>query len=113
MWRSFLVKVSCLFPELFISTTTLDFTECVCVFSISDEIDAEEGSEGGDEDEKGEGEPADGEEALMEAGDGEDDRKEPGDEFVDKEHESQFCLETNFTGKGEQEETRDEDRKGT
>uniref|UniRef100_I3KTY2 U3 small nucleolar RNA-associated protein 25 homolog n=1 Tax=Oreochromis niloticus TaxID=8128 RepID=I3KTY2_ORENI len=82
-------------------------------FSISDESDAEEGSEGGDEDEKGEGEPADGEEALMEAGDGEDDRKEPGDEFVDKEHESQFCLETNFTGKGEQEETRDEDSKDT
>uniref|UniRef100_A0A3B4HA89 U3 small nucleolar RNA-associated protein 25 homolog n=1 Tax=Pundamilia nyererei TaxID=303518 RepID=A0A3B4HA89_9CICH len=78
-----------------------------------EEEEEEEEDEGGDEDEKGEGEPADGEEALMEAGDGEDDRKEPGDEFVDKEHESQFCLETNFTGKGEQEETRDEDSKDT
>lgn len=43
--------------------------------------------------------------------------KEKGDEeFEDKEHESQFCLETNFSGEGEQEEpqsTREHhDRKG-
>lgn len=39
----------------------------------------------------GEGQAAEGEEATG------------GDEFTDKENESQFCLETNFSGEGEQE----------
>uniref|UniRef100_A0A3B4ZFH6 U3 small nucleolar RNA-associated protein 25 homolog n=1 Tax=Stegastes partitus TaxID=144197 RepID=A0A3B4ZFH6_9TELE len=44
------------------------------------------------------------EEELL--GEGEDEKKnEAGDEeFVDKEHESEFCLETNFMGEGEQED---------
>lgn len=75
--------------------------------------DAEDGSEDEAEDKKGESGPADEEQVLVEAEEAEDERKEAGgDEFADKEHESQFCLENNFTGKGEQEETQDEDDKG-
>ncbi|XP_030574782.1 U3 small nucleolar RNA-associated protein 25 homolog [Archocentrus centrarchus] len=77
-----------------------------------DYSDVEDGSEDGDEEKGGEMDPADGEEVLVEAGEGADERKEAGDdEFVDKEHESQFCLENNFTGKGEQEGMQDEDEK--
>lgn len=34
----------------------------------------------------------------------EEDEKAGDEEFVDKEHESEFCLETNFMNKGEHEE---------
>ncbi|XP_051248186.1 U3 small nucleolar RNA-associated protein 25 homolog [Dicentrarchus labrax] len=63
-------------------------------------------SEDGDEDEGGEEEPEDADEALTEAVEGEEmAEKEPGaEEFIDKEHESQFCLETNFTDEEGQEE---------
>uniref|UniRef100_A0A3Q0TC27 U3 small nucleolar RNA-associated protein 25 homolog n=1 Tax=Amphilophus citrinellus TaxID=61819 RepID=A0A3Q0TC27_AMPCI len=81
---------------------------------LLDYSDVEDGSEDGDEEKGGEMDRADGEEVLVEAGEGADERKEAGDdEFVDKEHESQFCLENNFTGKGDQEETQDEDEKDT
>ncbi|KAM4543187.1 U3 small nucleolar RNA-associated protein 25 homolog isoform 2-T2 [Odontesthes bonariensis] len=62
----------------------------------------EDGSEHGEEDGGEEEEPADGEAA--------EEKKEAGDEFVDKEHESEFCLETNFVGKGEQEEEEDSEQ---
>ncbi|XP_075963643.1 U3 small nucleolar RNA-associated protein 25 homolog [Anarhichas minor] len=52
-------------------------------------------SEHGDEDE-----PEDADEAVTEAVDGEE--KAAGDEFVDEEHETQFCLETTFTDEGGQ-----------
>ncbi|XP_023149674.2 U3 small nucleolar RNA-associated protein 25 homolog isoform X1 [Amphiprion ocellaris] len=69
-----------------------------------------DGSEEGDEDEGAEEEPADGDEALTEAGEGKEEEKEEekkalDEQFVDKEHESEFCLETNFMGDGEQEDT--------
>ncbi|XP_068573825.1 U3 small nucleolar RNA-associated protein 25 homolog [Cebidichthys violaceus] len=57
-------------------------------------------SEHGDEDEGGEDEPEDADEAVTEAVDGEE--KAAGDEFVDEEHETQFCLETTFTDEGGQ-----------
>ncbi|XP_023287312.1 digestive organ expansion factor homolog [Seriola lalandi dorsalis] len=84
---------------------------------VGDESD--DGDE--DEDEGGEEELADKDEAQTEVVEGEEEEeeeeeKEKGDEeFIDKEHESQFCLETNFTGQGEQEDTEStaehEDRK--
>ncbi|KAM8737264.1 U3 small nucleolar RNA-associated protein 25 homolog [Acanthopagrus schlegelii] len=61
-------------------------------------------SESGEEDEGGEEEPEDADEALTEAVEGEE--KEPGaEEFIDKENESQFCLETNFIDEGGPEDT--------
>uniref|UniRef100_A0A8C4IA75 U3 small nucleolar RNA-associated protein 25 homolog n=1 Tax=Dicentrarchus labrax TaxID=13489 RepID=A0A8C4IA75_DICLA len=69
--------------------------------STDDEEEEEELlSEGGEE------EPEDADEALTEAVEGEEmAEKEPGaEEFIDKEHESQFCLETNFTDEEGQEE---------
>ncbi|XP_039992244.1 digestive organ expansion factor isoform X2 [Xiphias gladius] len=67
----------------------------------------EDDSGDGDEDEGGEEEPADEDEGLTEvvAGEGEEEKHKGDEEFVDKEHESQFCLETNFMGEGEQEDT--------
>ncbi|XP_038585237.1 digestive organ expansion factor [Micropterus salmoides] len=64
-------------------------------------------NEDGDEDEGGEEEPEDADEALTEAVEGEEVmEKEAGvEEFEDKEHESQFCLETNFVDEGGHEET--------
>ncbi|KAJ4939908.1 hypothetical protein JOQ06_029344 [Pogonophryne albipinna] len=67
----------------------------------SDGVDDD--SEHGEEDEGGEEEPEDADEALTEALEGEE-MKEAGDEFEDKEHETQFCLETNFTEDGGQED---------
>uniref|UniRef100_A0AAQ5Z4N2 U3 small nucleolar RNA-associated protein 25 homolog n=1 Tax=Amphiprion ocellaris TaxID=80972 RepID=A0AAQ5Z4N2_AMPOC len=63
-----------------------------------------------EEEELLEEEPADGDEALTEAGEGKEEEKEEekkalDEQFVDKEHESEFCLETNFMGDGEQEDT--------
>ncbi|KAM9355829.1 U3 small nucleolar RNA-associated protein 25 homolog [Pholidichthys leucotaenia] len=71
-----------------------------------DELEVEEEEEVPGESDSGEdgGEeaPSVGEEEVAEAGGGEE---EAGDEeFVDKEHESEFCLETNFMGEGEQKE---------
>ncbi|XP_070834742.1 U3 small nucleolar RNA-associated protein 25 homolog [Chaetodon trifascialis] len=67
----------------------------------SDEVgdDIEDGEEDGEEEE-----PKDADEAVAEAVEGEE--KEAGvEEFVDNEHESQFCLETNFMDEGEQDDT--------
>ncbi|XP_051806595.1 U3 small nucleolar RNA-associated protein 25 homolog [Acanthochromis polyacanthus] len=74
------------------------------------EVDSDGEQDGSEEgDEEAEEEPADGDEALTEVGGGKEDeeeKKEAGDEeFVDKEHESEFCLETNFTGDGEQDDS--------
>ncbi|KAF7665298.1 hypothetical protein LDENG_00144650 [Lucifuga dentata] len=76
-----------------------------------DELLAEGESDVVDDDrEDGEEEDEVADEAVAEEleGEGEEERgeeKEPGaEEFVDKEHESQFCLETNFMGE-EQEDT--------
>ncbi|KAG7509886.1 digestive organ expansion factor-like [Solea senegalensis] len=68
--------------------------------------DGEDGEDGedGDEDEGGEEELAAPEEVLIEAVEGEGEKEEADGDFVDKEHESQFCLETNFMGDGEQED---------
>lgn len=72
----------------------------------------EDGGEGGEE------EPEDADEALIEAVEGEEmaEREAGVEEFVDKEHESQFCLETNFMDEGGQEDTENtaehEDRNG-
>ncbi|KAM7376645.1 hypothetical protein PAMP_006368 [Pampus punctatissimus] len=61
-------------------------------------------SEEGDEDEGEEEESEDADEVLTK-GEEEEEEKQAGDEeFVDKEHESQFCLENNFMGE-EQEDT--------
>lgn len=64
----------------------------------------------GDEDEGEEEEPEDADEALtkaVEGEEGEEEEKQAGDEeFIDKEHEYQFCLESNFMGEGEQEDTK-------
>lgn len=64
-------------------------------------------SDNSNEDEEGEDEPENAHESLtdaVEGGEEEDEKKEAGfEEFIDKEHESQFCLETNFMDKGEQE----------
>ncbi|XP_013865111.1 U3 small nucleolar RNA-associated protein 25 homolog [Austrofundulus limnaeus] len=54
------------------------------------------GNEDGEEDDGPEDEDVDVKE--------EDEKKEGDEEFVDKEHESEFCLETNFMIKGEHEE---------
>ncbi|XP_040916232.1 digestive organ expansion factor [Toxotes jaculatrix] len=65
-------------------------------------------SEDGDEDEGGEEGVTDADEARSEAveGEEEEEEKEKGnEEFIDKEHESQFCLETNFMGEGDQEDS--------
>uniref|UniRef100_A0A7N6BVX0 U3 small nucleolar RNA-associated protein 25 homolog n=1 Tax=Anabas testudineus TaxID=64144 RepID=A0A7N6BVX0_ANATE len=49
-------------------------------------------------------EPEDADESLTEAVEGEEEKKqEGGEEFIDKTHESQFCLETNFMEKEEEE----------
>ncbi len=68
------------------------------------------GDSDGEDDDEGEGgeeEPQDADEALIEAVEGgETAEKEAGvEEFVDKEHESQFCLETNFMNEEGQEDT--------
>ncbi|XP_044023739.1 U3 small nucleolar RNA-associated protein 25 homolog [Siniperca chuatsi] len=64
------------------------------------------GDDSEDEDEGGEEEPEDADEALTEAVEGEEmAEKEAGvEEFVDKEQDSQFCLETNFMDEGGQED---------
>lgn len=47
----------------------------------------------------------DADESLTEAVEGEEEEKKEAEdeEFIDKEHESQFCLENNFMDEGEQE----------
>ena len=70
----------------------------------------DESEDGGEE--EGEEELANAEEVQTEALVGEE--QDQGDkEFVDNEHESQFCLENNFMGEGGQEHTAEqEDSKG-
>lgn len=87
------------------------------LFIIGDSDGVGDDSEDGDEDEGGEEEPEDvGCEALTEAAEGEE-KEIGGEEFVDKKHESQFCLETNFMDEEGQEETENtaehKDSKGT
>ncbi|XP_010777167.1 digestive organ expansion factor-like [Notothenia coriiceps] len=67
------------------------------------EVDSDGVDDDSEHDEGGEEEPEDADEALTEALEGEE-MKEAGDEFEDKEHETQFCLETNFTEEGGQED---------
>ncbi|XP_042245361.1 U3 small nucleolar RNA-associated protein 25 homolog isoform X1 [Thunnus maccoyii] len=67
-------------------------------------------SEDGDEDEGEEEEPEDADETLTEVvegreGEDEEEKQAEDEEFIDKEHESQFCLESNFMGEGEEEDT--------
>lgn len=68
-------------------------------------------SEDGEEDELEDGDEAPTEAAagVEEADDeaGVEDEPVEEEEFTDKEHESQFCLETNVLGEGEQEDTED------
>ncbi|XP_010749311.3 U3 small nucleolar RNA-associated protein 25 homolog [Larimichthys crocea] len=68
--------------------------------------DGDDDGEVGDEDEGGEEVAEDADEASTEAAAAaEGEEKEAGvEEFVDKEHESQFCLETNFTEEGGEED---------
>lgn len=77
------------------------------LFIVGDSDGVRDENEDGDEDEGGEEEPEDADEALTEAVEGEEVmEKEAGvEEFEDKEHESQFCLETNFVDEGGHEET--------
>lgn len=72
---------------------------------VGDSEGAGDDSKDDDEDEGGEEETEDVDGSLTEAvGGEEEENKEAADEeFIDKEHESQFCLETNFMDKGEQE----------
>lgn len=58
----------------------------------------------GEEDEEDEEETECVDESHAEAVEGkEEDNHAADEEFIDKKHESQFCLETNFMDKGEQE----------
>lgn len=61
-------------------------------------------SEDGDADEGQEEEPEDADETLTEAVEGEE-REVGVEEFVDKEHESRFCLDTNFMDEEGEEDT--------
>lgn len=94
------------------------FLNTFVLFIIEDSDGVRDDGEDGDEDEVGDEELADADEALTEAVEGEveEEKERGGEEFVDKEHESQFCLETNFMGEGEQEDTESnaehEDSKG-
>lgn len=75
----------------------------VVLFTLGDNDGVGDDGESGEEDEVEEEEPEDADEAL-EAVDGEE--KDPGaEEFIDKENESQFCLETNFIDEGGPEDT--------
>lgn len=92
-------------------------TEYCCAFNVGDSDGVGDDSEDGDADERGEEEPEDvGCEALTEAVEGEE-KEVGGEEFVDKKHESQFCLETNFMDEEGQEDTEStaehKDSKGT
>lgn len=73
-------------------------------FIVEDSDGVERDSEDGDEENEGrEEEPAGGEEALADVEEEDKEKKaEADEEFVDKKHESEFCLETNFMGEGEQ-----------
>lgn len=72
--------------------------------------DSEDGDGDGDEDEGEEEVPENADEVVTEVVEGEEEedegeKQEAGDgEFIDKENESQFCLESNFMGEGEEED---------
>lgn len=73
-------------------------------------------SEDSDADEEQEEEPEEADGTLTEAVEGEE-REVGAEEFVDKEHESQFCLETNFMNEEGEEDSKStaeyKDSKGT
>lgn len=103
--RSFLLKVSCLLPSTLrtVETKTLQSPVYGCAFYLGDNDRVGDDRESGEEEEGGEEEPEDADEALNVV-DGEE--KDPGaEEFIDKENESQFCLETNFIDEGGPEDT--------
>uniref|UniRef100_UPI0037E85B3E U3 small nucleolar RNA-associated protein 25 homolog n=1 Tax=Semicossyphus pulcher TaxID=241346 RepID=UPI0037E85B3E len=75
---------------------------------LLEEGDSDGVGEESEEEEVGEEEPEDADEALTEAVEGEElaaTVEAGGDEFEDKEHEAQFCLETNFMDEAGEEET--------
>lgn len=107
--RRFQRMVGFIFRKKVVFCNQLNFV----VFVTADSDGAGDISKDGDSDEGAE--EQDAEERLNEAVEG--DEKQAGcEEFVDKEHESQFCLETNFTNE-EEEDTEStaehEDSKGT
>lgn len=78
----------------------------MCFIVIGDSDGGDDDSEEGDADDGGEEEPEDVDEAVTEAAEGEGEEKGVGvEEFVDKEYESQFCLETNFMDEDGQEDS--------
>lgn len=79
----------------------------MCFIVIGDSDGVDDDREEGDADDGGEEEPEDADEAVTEAGEGEGGEKEEVgvEEFVDKEYESQFCLETNFMDEEGQEDS--------
>lgn len=98
--KNFLLKVGYLLPAHLRQATQLYPLNIVVLF-ITGESDV---SEDGDGDEEIKEEHEDADEALAEEAEGE--AKEAAvEEFVDKKHESQFCLETNFLEGGGQEDT--------
>uniref|UniRef100_A0A667ZTD2 U3 small nucleolar RNA-associated protein 25 homolog n=1 Tax=Myripristis murdjan TaxID=586833 RepID=A0A667ZTD2_9TELE len=85
------------------------YQKLLSTLSVSDE--SGDDSENGEEDELEDGDEAPTEAAagVEEADDeaGVEDEPVQEEEFTDKEHESQFCLETNVLGEGEQEDAED------
>lgn len=89
----------------------------MCFIVTGDSDGVNDGSEEGGADDGGGEEPEDVDEAVNEAVEAEGKEKEAGvEEFVDKEYESQFCLETNFMDEEGQEDSDStserKDRKG-
>uniref|UniRef100_A0A7N8WYD1 U3 small nucleolar RNA-associated protein 25 homolog n=1 Tax=Mastacembelus armatus TaxID=205130 RepID=A0A7N8WYD1_9TELE len=113
-WRIFLVKVSQLSPASrgHYRPTYCSRFNIVVLSTVGDsdgvgDDDEDVDDEDRDEDERGEEKSEDAEEALTEAVEGEEEEvKDGGDkDFIDKEHEAQFCLDTNFMGEGEQDDS--------
>ncbi|KAM3594361.1 uncharacterized protein V6R79_006375 [Siganus canaliculatus] len=69
-----------------------------------DDQDAEEEEEEEEEEEGGEEQPEDADGTQTEAVEQVEEEEAAAEEFIDKEHESQFCLETNFDEAEEEEE---------
>ncbi|CAL8271524.1 unnamed protein product [Merluccius merluccius] len=80
-----------------------------------DDEDGEGEEEGAEEANKDVSEVAVGQEETEEGGadGGLGEENEGADEFIDKEHESQFCLERNFIGEEEDEEDEEEEKQDT
>ncbi|KAK2826362.1 hypothetical protein Q5P01_020576 [Channa striata] len=79
------------------------------LLSEGDSDEVGDDSEADDKHENGEEEPEDEDESFNEEAEGEEEKeKEAGSEdLTDKEQESQFCLENNFMGEGEDKEASD------